>query len=200
MKKWKIITTKKKNNLPYQYLILKGNASYLVKYCMYHRINWVEGDVPDPDNSKIFNFKWKELSYGIDYFNLNKNPKMKQMVNHFEYHYSISNKANLFINLMKYCEKNNLSVFKYVPFTIVFKIKDKRKIKNKAKQKRWMDKLEKLKNFIHRIDTKVKKYDEIGNYYTNEEYIKDKIKRDEFEIIIRMKNISKIKSKEMNLN
>ena len=196
-----ISTTKKKNNLPYQYLILKGNASYLVKYCMYHRINWVEGDVPDPDNSKIFNFKWKELSYGIDYFNLNKNPKMKQMVNHFEYHYSISNKANLFINLMKYCEKNNLSVFKYVPFTIVFKIKDKRKIKNKAKQKRWMDKLEKLKNFIHRIDTKVKKYDEIGSYYNNEEYIKDKIKRDEFELMkIQKKKNKKEEEKNSNSN
>ena len=52
-----------------------------------------------------------------------------------------------------------------------------------------MDKLEKLKNFIHRIDTKVKKYDEIGSYYNNEEYIKDKIKRDEFELMkIQKKN------------
>ena len=50
------------NNI-YQYLILKGNASYLVKYCMYHRINWVEAENLDPNNpdypSNIFNFKWK---------------------------------------------------------------------------------------------------------------------------------------------
>ena len=124
---------KNKNNNIYQYLILKGNASYLVKYCMYHRINWVEAPKPEPDrpdyDSNIFNFKWKELSYGIDYFSLNKNPKMKQIVNHFEFHHVISNKSNMFINMMKYCEKRNLSVFKYVPFTIVFKIKDRRKIK-----------------------------------------------------------------------
>ena len=104
----------------YQYLILKGNASYLVKYCMYHRVNWIEGNPPDPENSQIFNFKWKELSLGIDYYNLNKNPKMKQMVNHFEFHHVISNKANLFINLMKHAEIMEENVFKYIPFTLLF--------------------------------------------------------------------------------
>ena len=176
---------KNKNNNIYQYLILKGNASYLVKYCMYHRINWVEAPKPEPDrpdyDSNIFNFKWKELSYGIDYFSLNKNPKMKQIVNHFEFHHVISNKSNMFINMMKYCEKRNLSVFKYVPFTIVFKIKDRRKIKNKEKQKRWNAKLEKLKNFIQNIEKNVKNYNEIGKYYFNEDYINDREKRYEFE-------------------
>ena len=71
----------------------------------------------------------------------------------------------MFINMMKYCEKRNLSVFKYVPFTIVFKIKDRRKIKNKEKQKRWNAKLEKLKNFIQNIEKNVKNYHEIGKYY-----------------------------------
>ena len=131
---------------------------------MQHRINWLENNSTEAEKSLDYNFKWKELSFGNEYIYLSKNPKMKQMVNHFEFHQVISNKANLFINLMKYCEKNNLSVFKYVPFTIVFKIKDRRKIKNKAKQKRWNDKLEKLKNFIQRIDTKVKNYKDIGNY------------------------------------
>ena len=187
------INTKK--NIFYQYLILKGNASYLVKNCMQHRINWIEGNVPEPENSPFFNFKWKELSAGIDYIHLNKNPKMKQMVNHFEFHHVISNKANLFINLMKYCEKINLSVFKFVPFTIVFKIKDRRKIKNKAKQKRWMDKLEKLKNFIQRIDTKVTNFNSMGKYYTNEEYIQDKKDRDEFELMKLKKRLKKEEEK-----
>ena len=93
---------------------------------------------------------------------------MKQIVNHFEYHFAISNKAYMFVNLMKYCEKRNLSVFKYVPFTIVFKLKDRRKIKNKEKQKRWNEKLEKLKNFIQGIEKNVQQYDNIGNYYKNE--------------------------------
>ena len=195
------ITTNFKNKNIYQYLILKGNASYLVKYCMYHRINWVEAPNPEPDNpdyaSNVFNFKWKELSYGIDYFTLNKNPKMKQIVNHYEFHYAISNKAYMFINMMKYCEKRNLSVFKYVPFTIVFKLKDRKKIKNKEKQKRWNAKLEKLKTFIQGIGKNVKKYNEIGKYYFNEDYINDRDKRYEFELMKQnKKEVKKAKEEE----
>ena len=192
---------KKKNNNLYQYLILKGNASYLVKNCMYHRVNWIESEDSIPDSvdnpTNLFNFKWKELSSGIDYYNLNKNPKMKQIVNHFEFHYAISNKANMFMNLMKYCEKRNLPIFKYVPFTIVFKIKERRKIKNNAKKKKWNKKLDKLKNFIQNIDKNVKKYNDIGKYYFNEEYIKDREKRIEFEISKQSKKaLNKKQSKE----
>ena len=192
---------KKKNNNMYQYLILKGNASYLVKNCMYHRVNWIEAENSIPDSAdnptNIFNFKWKELSYGIDYYNLNKNPKMKQIVNHFEFHYAISNKANMFVNLMKYCEKRNLPIFKYVPFTIVFKIKERRKIRNNAKKKKWNKRLENLKNFIQNIDKKVKNYNDIGKYYLDEEYIKDKERRIEFEMNKQSKNaLNKKQSKE----
>ena len=172
---------RKKCNL-YQYIILKGNASYLVRNCMLHRVNWTETENP-LENLNYFNFKWKELSFGIDYNNLNRVPGMKQIVNHYENHYAISNKANMFINLMRYCEQRKISIFKYVPFTIVFKIKDKRKIKNTEKQQRWTEKLEKLKYFIQNIDKNVKNYSEIGKFYYNDEYIKDKEKRNEFEKI-----------------
>jgi hypothetical protein len=196
----KNITTKIKNEQSinnnkniFQYLILKGNASYLVKYCMFHRINWIEAANQDQD---IFNFKWKETSYGIDYNSLNKNIKMKQIVNHYEFHNVISNKANLFVNLMKYCEKRNLSIFKFVPFTIVFKLKDKKKIKNKEKQKRWNEKLEKLQGFIQAIEKNVKKYNDIGQYFNDEEYIKDKEKREEFEREKQLKKLIKKQLKE----
>ena len=186
-----------------QYLILKGNASYLIKNCMAHRINWVPVEKP-PENYNSFNFKWKELSFGIDYNSLNRIPGVKQIVNHYENHFAISNKANMFINLMKYCEQRKISVFKYVPFTIVFKIKDRRKMKNKEKQIRWSEKLEKLKVFIQNIDKNVKDYNEIGKYYFNEEYIKDKEKRNEFEKIQlikkrrKEKELEEIKEKEKN--
>ena len=188
--------TNKKNNI-YQYIILKGNASYLIKNCMKHRINWVEADNNLDNNNNMFNFKWKELSFGIDYNNLNRNPGMKQIVNHYENHYVLSNKANMFINMMKYCEQRKLSIFKYVPFTIVFKIKDRRKIKNNEKQKRWMEKLEKLKNFIHNINTNIKEFNEIGNFYYNEDFIKDKEKRNEFERLEFIKMLKRKKEKEI---
>ena len=185
----------KKSNI-YQYLILKGNASYLVKNCMKHRINWNEVE-DKPENTNCFNFKWKELSSGINYNSLNRNPGLKQIVNHYENHYVISNKANMFINIMKYCEQRKLSIFKYVPFTIVFKIKDRRKIKNTEKQKRWTEKLEKLKNFIQNINKNIKDYNDIGKFYYNEAYIKDKEKRNEFERVQQIKINKRKKEKEI---
>ena len=46
------------------------------------------------------------------------------MVNHFEFHSCLSNKQQLFINLITYCEKKKIDVFKFLPFTIIFKYDD----------------------------------------------------------------------------
>ena len=110
-----------RKNTELYYLIFPGNASYLIKNCMNHRSNWKEAF---STVTSIFNFKWQQLSYGIDYSTLGKLCSEKQLVNHFEYHYTISNKANMFINLMHYCEMRKISVFKYVPFTIIYQIKE----------------------------------------------------------------------------
>jgi hypothetical protein len=79
---------------------------------MGNRLNWKE-------TSTYFNFKWQHISLGINYIELSKNPVNKQFVNHFESHSVISNKLNLFLNLMKYCEANNLEVFNFIPFTVI---------------------------------------------------------------------------------
>jgi hypothetical protein len=68
---------------------------------MGHRVNWKEVGA---NGSNYFNFKWQHISTGLDYANLSKNNSIKQIVNHFEYHPAISNKMNLLITLMKYCE------------------------------------------------------------------------------------------------
>ena len=39
------------------------------------------------------------------------------MTNHFEYHKEISNKMNLFLNMMIYCESFNLDLFSMLPLT-----------------------------------------------------------------------------------
>jgi hypothetical protein len=66
---------------------------------MAHRINWNE-----TNNLQHFNFKWQHISAGIDFENLSKYPLMKNTVNHLEFHPTITNKMNLFINIMKFCE------------------------------------------------------------------------------------------------
>ena len=166
------------NMKTYIYLILPGNASYLVKNCMKHRINWRE---PFSSVTSLFNFKWQQLSYGIDYNSLGAIRNTKQIVNHFENHYFITNKANMFINLMDYCEKRKISVFKFVPFTIIFQFKDKVDFDNnndivKSESKR----LEELKFFINNSNKHIVNYDDIGKFYQDQKYKEDQIKREKF--------------------
>ena len=72
-------------------------------------------------------------------------------------------KANMFINLMNYCEQRKISVFKYVPFTIVFDLNFGEKEKRKEIQKYHQEQLEKLKQFIEDTQKYVVKYENIGN-------------------------------------
>lgn len=44
-------------------------------------------------------------------------PSLKQLVNHFEFHSSLSSKLKMFLNMMKYCEETQRNVFNYLPFT-----------------------------------------------------------------------------------
>jgi len=97
-------------------VILPGNASHLVKNCFKHRINWKECQ---SNVTTMFNFKWQQNIIGIDYYSLSKTPSVKQIFNHFEFHQQISNKFNLFINMTKYCEENDLEVFNFLPFTVI---------------------------------------------------------------------------------
>ena len=153
------------------YSILPGNASYLIERCMKHRINWIK---PFSVVSTLFNFKWQELSYGIDYCSLGCFPNIKQLVNHFENHFVISNKAKMFTNLLHYCEKRNLSAFKYVPFTIIFNLRDDIETdkENKKILTNKINKYEKLKEILTSIEKYLINYEDIGSYYQNESYKK----------------------------
>ena len=101
----------------YTYIIRPENCGYLIKKCFNHRINWVElSDMTQND----FNFKWQQNTKNLNFSTLSKIGHFSQMVNHYEYHSVITNKANLFINLMKHAEWEEENVFKYIPFTVLF--------------------------------------------------------------------------------
>ena len=101
----------------YKYIIRPENCGYLIKNCFKHRINWIElTDLYQKD----FNFKWQQNTKNLDFTSLSKIGHFKQMVNHYEYHSVITNKANLFLNLMKHAEMEEENVFKYLPFTLLF--------------------------------------------------------------------------------
>ena len=157
------------------YAIVPGNASYLVKNCMCHRINWKESF---SCVTNIFNFKWQQNTNGISYSKLGKIGNIRQVVNHFENHFAISNKANMFINMMLYCEQRKISVFKFVPLTIIFELDLLNNLDiNKYNQK----KINQLKKFIDENESKyIKKYNDIGKYFQEEEFIKEKKRRIEY--------------------
>ena len=83
---------------------------------MANRINWRPSSQYFQNS---YNFKWKDTSHGIDFKNSNSSLCLnRQVVNHFSGHQAISNKQNLFLNMIKYCEKKGLDIFKYIPFTV----------------------------------------------------------------------------------
>jgi hypothetical protein len=100
----------------YYYSIIPGNNSELVKNCFSHRVNWKESL---PAIINLASFRWQQNNHGVDFSLYDKLSPHKQMFNHFEYHKQISNKLNLFINMMKYCESKSLDVFQYMPMTIL---------------------------------------------------------------------------------
>ena len=84
-----------------KYMVGFENNGILVKNCLSLKNNWVELDLKD---STLFNFKWLATSMNIQFNKLGEFNSFKQLVNHFEFHSSISNKMNLFMNMLKYCE------------------------------------------------------------------------------------------------
>jgi len=96
----------KKEKRSFNYIILKGNNSTIVKKSMSYRINWKE---LNDSTSPFFNLKWRPISSGRDFYNLLKSQCEHQIINHFEYHSVISNKLNLFQNIMKFCEVKKLN-------------------------------------------------------------------------------------------
>jgi hypothetical protein len=48
----------------------------------------------------------------------------RQMVNHFEFHHLISEKANLFHHMRAYCENNKENIFDVCPLTFYVEVSD----------------------------------------------------------------------------
>ena len=112
----------------YYYTVNKMYIKQLPKY-MKHRINW---ELVDPkainleeEKSININFQWKYFSDRLNFKKYRYDPNIRTtnkkycMVNLFERNYEIGNKRNMFKNLISYCDKVNLNVFDFVPFTMI---------------------------------------------------------------------------------
>ena len=102
----------------YTYHIIPGNNLKLIEKCLLNRKNWI----PSSDDKKEFaNLIWTPLSSQIN-FKAHSLVESSQFVNHFEYHNELTNKSKTFINLLRYCEFNDIDLFSFYPLTIIFTI------------------------------------------------------------------------------
>ena len=99
----------------YFYNILPGNNGKLVEKVLKTRENW---DAVESSQSHCANLIWTPLSCQIN-FPQHAESEITQYVNHFEFHSELTNKANTFINLFRYCEFNDIDLFSFYPLTII---------------------------------------------------------------------------------
>ena len=98
------------------FIVYPGNNSKLIENVILTRPNW--DYLPHNKRSKECNFLWTPLSIQINY-SFHKSINESHIVNHFEFQNEISNKSNTFINLLKYCEINDINLFSFYPLTII---------------------------------------------------------------------------------
>ena len=110
-----------------EYFILPGNNSNLIENVLNTRKNWKK--ISKKELYKFSNLIWSPISHQI---NLNNNLNNKennnnshiQFHNHIEKQNEISNKMKLFLNLLYYCDMNNINIFSFFPLTIILNLED----------------------------------------------------------------------------
>ena len=138
------------DNTTYYYKIIhEGNNSEVIEECLKRRGNWKvftgeenhiyysnsnnsslnNGSFTDNNQNNLFpevtypNFLWSHCSSRINFeeYTRGKPGTIRKMTNHFEFQKEISNKLNLFMNMMAFCESNNLDLFSMLPMTLPIK-------------------------------------------------------------------------------
>ena len=146
------------NSIKLKYCIYKGNNDKLIEKCFESRKEiWEKSEYP---LSQYCDLLWTPLSKDINFKMLENK---KQYVNHLEYHDEITNKRNLFLTLLKYCEKKHYNLFTFFPFTIIFELKHKT-LETQLKHFEYI--YDKIENYICGTNTDLfnHKYNEI--FYT----------------------------------
>ena len=107
-----------KKDCIFNYYVNKTYRKQIPLY-MKHRLNW--NLVTDKEEG--YSFRWKYYPGRVNYKLYQYYPNIPlekiRMINLFENYKQIGNKENFFINFIKYCCKNRLNPFQYIPFTIV---------------------------------------------------------------------------------
>ena len=112
-----LISPSKKDYI-FNYYVNKTYRKQIPLY-MKHRLNW--NLVTDKEEG--YSLRWKYFPGRVNYKLYQYYPNMPiekiKMISVFENYKQIGNKENFFINFIKYCNRNKINPFKYIPFTIV---------------------------------------------------------------------------------
>ena len=146
------------------FILISGNNENLIRKCFKHRENWEEIKYLNLNNKKNCNLIWSPLSNSINFEILNeKKENFKQIVNHFENHNQLTNKLNLFINLLKFCENNNQNLFNFFPLTFPIQF-GSINYENQINSFKYL--FNNIKNFLNKNNNE--KYSNFYNYFNNE--------------------------------
>ena len=109
----------KNHQIKNYFIVCPGNNGQLIERCILTRDNWEK--LPKDKKNHETNLLWTPISIQINY-NFHKAIEESHIVNHFENHKQLTNKRNVFINLLKYCEANNINLFSFYPLTIIISL------------------------------------------------------------------------------
>ncbi len=103
----------------YQYLVLSGNNSRLVKQVLKSRPWW---SAIEDEGSNLFHFKWKQSGGGLQYRTLSTAPGRQQAVNHVPSNRELCTKTGMFRNLQTLLSKGkrNVKLSDIIPDTYEF--------------------------------------------------------------------------------
>ena len=119
------------------------------------------------ENNPLPNFIWSHSSTRLDFgeFSKYRPTHIKKMTNHFEFHKEITNKMNLFLNMMIYCESFNLDLFSMVPLTFPIRYESQNYINEISSFTQIFNNINKyLDNDIDNLDLDFKKNLNNNNY------------------------------------
>jgi len=178
------------------FIIYPGNNGKLIENVILTRQNWEK--LPKNLKKHECNFLWTPLSIQVNY-NFHKAIDQFHIVNHFEFQNEITNKRNIFINLLKHCELYNINLFSFYPLTIILPLNnDNFNIAIENFKKCYFD----LPNLVE--DPKNKNSNFLDKYYRNYFNVKTNLKLGNIQKLIIPKNHYAMKNlwliKRINLN
>ena len=114
-----------------KYVIFYGNNSEVIKNSIKKRASWEE--IPSIEHANA-HFIWQPLSKNLRFDRLL--PYLpKQAANHFENHFELTDKKNLYRNLSQYCSESSLNINDLVPKTFFIEL---RKPEGKSQMKHFV--------------------------------------------------------------